>query len=613
MRIKPVNMKSFKSLITTNLLICGVIVNSFSQVAINDNGALPAANAILDISCSTNDKGVLIPRLTSAEIDAMGGVTTGMMIFNTDVGDVQFYQGASWEPVGSVDNKTLFTGSDTLSGNTTVTFLGSKLNFTASSVNAFNIADTTFSVDAANNWVGIGTAAPSTLLHISGNSGVYSSTGLSNAPLYVETSGSTDLPVNAYFNATGPTDSFIRHRFANNGNSKWQIIYSDNIDFLADIASDGTWTSEFKINNNGTITFNDTYTFPATDGTANQVLETNGTGVLSWVTNTASGVTLAGTETLTNKTLTTPIINTSINDSNSNELIIFNTTASSINAITIQNGAIGTGPTLSATGDDTNIDLVLQAAGTGKISLSGIKFPNADGANGQILKTDGSGNLSWANSSTGNVTLTGTETLTNKTLTTPVIGTSIIDASSNELIVFGTVASAVNSIRIQNASTTMAPILAADGDDTNIDLILDPKGAGAVIINGLKFPIADGTTKQYLRTDGSGSLVWESLGNQQAWQSVTFSGTWVNYAGYATCQYYKDNEGVVHVKGVASSGATATSVIFTLPVGYRPTENRMFAGSGNDAFTTIIVGSDGTVKGSPGNTTFTSLEFSFRP
>ena len=35
---------------------------AFAQVAINNNGAVPNANAILDVDVSTNDKGILIPR-----------------------------------------------------------------------------------------------------------------------------------------------------------------------------------------------------------------------------------------------------------------------------------------------------------------------------------------------------------------------------------------------------------------------------------------------------------------------------------------------------------------------------------------------------------------------
>jgi hypothetical protein len=58
----------------------------------------------------------------------------------------------------------------------------------------------------------------------------------------------------------------------------------------------------------GTVSSNVTWTLPGTDGTANQVLKTDGAGVLGWVTGASGDVTTTGTQTLTNKTLTDPAI-----------------------------------------------------------------------------------------------------------------------------------------------------------------------------------------------------------------------------------------------------------------------------------------------------------------
>jgi hypothetical protein len=77
------------------------------------------------------------------------------------------------------------------------------------------------------------------------------------------------------------------------------------------------------------------------------------------------------------------------------ELVKFAETASAVNEITVTNSATGNAPEIAATGDDTNIDLKLTPKGTGKLNLDGIKFPNADGSANQVLKTDGSGNLSF--------------------------------------------------------------------------------------------------------------------------------------------------------------------------------------------------------------------------
>ena len=93
---------------------------------------------------------------------------------------------------------------------------------------------------------------------------------------------------------------------------------------------------------------------------------------------------------------------------------------------------------------------------------------------------------------TGTVSLvTGTETLTNKTLTAPKFADAgfIADANGNEQVIFQTTASAVNEIEITNAATggaassgaSTAPIIGASGE-TNVDLALLPKGTGHVAI-----------------------------------------------------------------------------------------------------------------------------------
>ena len=79
----------------------------------------------------------------------------------------------------------------------------------------------------------------------------------------------------------------------------------------------------------------------------------------------------------------------------------------------------------------------------------------------------------------GDVTLTGTETLTNKTLTSPKIGTSILDTNGNELALLTATSSAVNEITLANASTGNGPIISSTGE-TNVDLNLNPKGTGVL-------------------------------------------------------------------------------------------------------------------------------------
>jgi len=75
------------------------------------------------------------------------------------------------------------------------------------------------------------------------------------------------------------------------------------------------------------------------------------------------------TETLTNKTLTSPKIETAITDTNGNEIIKTPATASAVNEITVTNAATGGTPDISPSGDDTNISMSMQGKGTGKIEV----------------------------------------------------------------------------------------------------------------------------------------------------------------------------------------------------------------------------------------------------
>ena len=80
-----------------------------------------------------------------------------------------------------------------------------------------------------------------------------------------------------------------------------------------------------------------------------------------------------------------------------------------------------------------------------------------------------------------------TQTLTNKfltspTLNTPVVGTSIDDSNNNSLITFVTTNSAVNSVSVKNNIANNDPLVQASGTDTDINLNLSGKGTGIVEI-----------------------------------------------------------------------------------------------------------------------------------
>jgi hypothetical protein len=89
-----------------------------------------------------------------------------------------------------------------------------------------------------------------------------------------------------------------------------------------------------------------------------------------------------------------------------------------------------------------------------------------------------------------------------------------------ELLKFIETASAVNEVTITNAATANAPEISSTGDDTNVDIKITPKGSGNVVLDGIKFPNADGTVDQVLKTDGAGNLSFGEVTGGESWQTV---------------------------------------------------------------------------------------------
>jgi hypothetical protein len=117
--------------------------------------------------------------------------------------------------------------------------------------------------------------------------------------------------------------------------------------------------------------------------------------------------------------------------------------------------------------------------------------------------------------------------------------------------------------------------------------------------------------KMRIKDDGNVTIAGKIL--NEAWQTPTLLNTWVNYGpGFNTPQYYIDKESVVHLKGLVKNGAVGT-VIFTLPVGYRPTEQYIFTVNSGGAFGRVDVAAYGDVIVVTGNSSWVSLDgISFR-
>jgi hypothetical protein len=190
-------------------------------------------------------------------------------------------------------------------------------------------------------------------------------------------------------------------------------------------STSGSHTVQFKyVTGSG-----DSFTFAAGDKGDALVFATGNDGTNPDIDTLPAGdVTLTGTQTLTNKTLTSPKIGTSILDTNGNELALLTATSSAVNEFTIANAATGNDPTLSATGGDSNIDLAIKPKGTGEtvfgtgaaaatLTTSGandlVLDTNSGTNSGTITITDGAnGNINLAPNGTGQVQVSGSQVAT---------------------------------------------------------------------------------------------------------------------------------------------------------------------------------------------------------
>ena len=176
----------------------------------------------------------------------------------------------------------------------------------------------------------------------------------------------------------------------------------------------------------------------------------------------------------------------------------------------VNNNSIVSGP---------GFDIKITPDGGSYVIIDGLKYPQTDGTGGQVLQTNGAGELTFATVGGGG---TVTEVTTNAPLsvtsgtTTPDL-TIAQSTTSTDGYLSSTDWNTFNN-KLSSVSGDTLPVLSGNLDvngnsivsAVNGDISITPDGTGNVILDGINYPQIDGTIDQVLKTDGAGQLSFTS-------------------------------------------------------------------------------------------------------
>ena len=181
------------------LFICAIstlfFTETFSQVSINSDGTSPDPSSMLDVNSTT--KGMLIPRMTATERDAISNPATGLLIFCTDNNHIYSNQGTpaakNWVMLNSQwitsGTKIYYTGGNVGIGTTDPSFLLHVVGGNVKIGNAASDSRKLYFGDGSNIY--IGEEAVDNRLGLFGNTLTINIGGTTGSPGQILTSNGT--------------------------------------------------------------------------------------------------------------------------------------------------------------------------------------------------------------------------------------------------------------------------------------------------------------------------------------------------------------------------------------------------------------------------------------
>ena len=233
------------------------------NVGINATGAAPNASALLDIDAATmgTKGGLLIPRLTTVERNAIATPATSLLIFNSTTAQFEYFDGTIWRPLlSSAGGWTLLGNAGTVAATNFVgttdaqalrfrtanQFAGS-LPTVASQLVSYGLIAGQNNTGTGNTFVGNSAGQVNTTggsnTFIGNNAGAANVTSANNT--YVGTSAGAA-------NATGQQNVYIGRLAGGNGISGSDNILIGNGAGLANTANNNVMIGSFAGNGNST-------------------------------------------------------------------------------------------------------------------------------------------------------------------------------------------------------------------------------------------------------------------------------------------------------------------------------------------------------------------------